>query len=319
MAEESFPVVEQPMTAEQWKHVTRGIGDGILDEGGFPYHLTGFSNSNNTATLRVSTSTGEAAAIVAGHYHKMDSDMTLEFPAVTSRTTYYVMLQYDPLDDETPVKVVVSTSIDASQGKVNLHLWNVTRNANELLTDAVVRNIRPRVATTATYASMADLPQAHKVLWGSVAFIHGGRASDNATIMMSMNDSSGNWYWKTIYDPNADDFTYEWANRSDTGTYISPSHGYNRAIGRRGKRRKFRGRVARANGSTFNPGNTYQIWSGDLPASDRPGETQRFVTVCGNDTPTFATIEVSATGSITARVSAKTYWIGFDGIEWEVK
>jgi len=248
MAEESFPVVEQPMTAEQWKHVTRGIGDGILDEGGFPYNLTGFSNATNTATLKVSTTTGTAAAIVAGHYHKMDADMQLSFPSVASRTTYYVMLQYDPLSAEMPVKVVVSTSAESSQGKVNLHLWNVTRNANELLTDATVRNIRPRVSTTATYASMADLPQAHKVLWGSVAFIHGGRSSDNATIVMSMNDASGNWYWKTIYDPNAEP---DWITINDTTNAQSGTSGYTKAIQRDGSVRKMRGRFNRGSGGAL--------------------------------------------------------------------
>ena len=41
MAEESFPVVEQPMSADQWQSVTLGIGNGILDEGGFPYKSEG--------------------------------------------------------------------------------------------------------------------------------------------------------------------------------------------------------------------------------------------------------------------------------------
>lgn len=315
MAEESFPVVEQPLTAEQWKHVTRGTGDGILDEGGFPYNLTGFSNSNNTATLRVSTSTGEAAAIVAGHYHKMDSDMTLEFPAVTSRSTYYVMLQYDPLDDETPVKVVVSTSIDASQGKVNLHLWNVTRNANELLTDAVVRNIRPRVSATATYVSMADLPQAHKVLWGSVAFIHGGRASDNATIMMSMNDSSGNWYWKTIYDPNTEP---EWVTVGDTTNAQSGSTGYSKAIQRVGPVRRLRGRVNRgSSGSNYVPNADSGYLFANLSSQDLPAAGSHHWAYGGGGT--LVDVEVSrARSEVRFWVTGTCSYVDLGMIEWRV-
>lgn len=324
MAEESFPVIEQPMNGDQWRAVTLGIGSGILDQGGFPYRLKNFSNVDNTAVLQAVTSGGRpgAQAILEGFYHRLDEDMKLSFPAVSSRTRYYVVLQYDPLNTETPVRVRVVTSLDTSQGKNYLHLYNVVREPNQLLTDADVRMIRPRVAPVQVYTSESDMPQAHKTLWGTLAIVHNGRNGDNAQIFMSMNtnssgdDAEDSWFWKKVYDPS--DGRFVWEERGDTGTYISPSHGYDRAIGRRGKRRKFRGRVARANGSPFNPGGAYQIWSGDLPASDRPGETQRFVTACGNNAPTFAAVEVSATGSITAQVSARTYWIGLDGIEWEV-
>lgn len=330
MAEESFPSPEKPMGDDQWSSVTRGIGNGILDKGGFPYNLVNFDNVSNTVELTRATLEDEpySAAILEGFYHKLDENLTLSIPPVSSRTTYYVALQYDPVRAEEgglPVVAGVWTKFDYTSGKNYLPLWNITRNANELLSAATVRMLRPRVAPTLVFASEDHLPLAHKTLWGTIAYIHNGRHSDNAKIMMALNtnasgnDDEGAWFWKTIYDPNADDFTYEWANRGDTGTYISPSHGYDRAIGRRGKRRKFRGRVARANGSAFNPGSTYQIWSGDLPASDKPASTQSFVTVCGNNNPTFARVELSGDGSVTARVSAKTYWIGLDGIEWEVK
>lgn len=315
MAEESFPIVDQPMSAEQWKSVTLGIGNGVLDEGGFPYNLTGFSNATNTATLKVSTTTGEAAAIVAGHYHKMDADMQLSFPAVASRATYYVMLQYDPLDAALPVKVVVSTSAESSQGKVNLHLWNVTRNANELLTDATVRNIRPRVSTTATYASASDLPQAHKVLWGSVAFIHGGRASDNATIMMSMNDSSGSWYWKTIYDPNAEP---EWVAVADTTNAQAGSSGFSKSIQRTAHTRKLRGRVNRGTGGINYVPNSESgylfmpLSSGDLPAAG-------FHTWAYGGGGTLVDVEVSRSRSeVRFWVTGTCSYVDLGTIEWQV-
>src|SRR5699024_7858947 len=90
-------------------------------------------------------------AIVEGFYHRLDEDITLSFPAVTKRTTYYVTLQYDPLRTDMPVQAKVVTSLDYSQGKNYLHLYNVTREPNQLLTDAAVRMIRPRVAPVQGY------------------------------------------------------------------------------------------------------------------------------------------------------------------------
>ena len=324
MAEESFPVIEQPMGGDQWRAVTLGIGSGILDQGGFPYRLKNFSNVDNTAVLQAVTSGGRpgAQAILEGFYHRLTEDMKLSFPAVSSRTRYYVVLQYDPLNTETPVRVRVVTSLDTSQGKNYLHLYNVVREPNQLLTDAEVRMIRPRVAPVQVYAYEQDMPQAQKSLWGTLAVVHGGRANESAKIFMAMNsNSSGNddedeWAWKLIYDqdPNG---TYTWESRADTG-YVHAGHGFVRAIGRRGKKRAFRGRVARENGVTFNPGNPYSIWSGTLRLEDRPAESQRFVVACGNLSVTPATVEVSKTGEVTAWVSDATYWIGLDGIEWEV-
>lgn len=327
MAEESFPVVEKPMNGDQWRAVTLGIGSGILDQGGFPYRLKNFSNVDNTAVLQAVTSGGRpgAQAILEGFYHRLDEDMKLSFPAVSSRTRYYVVLQYDPLNTETPVRARVVTSLDTSQGKNYLHLYNVVREPNQLLTDADVRMIRPRVAPVQVYTSESDMPQAHKTLWGTLAIVHNGRNGDNAQIFMSMNtnssgdDAEDSWFWKKVYDPS--DGRFVWAERGDTASYVSPSHGYKRALGRSGKRRRFRGRVARASGATFKSAQSagYQVWSSDLPPSDAPGSTQRFIVAAGGSSAQHASVEVSSRGSVTAWFAQDAYWIGLDGIEWEVK
>lgn len=322
MAEESFPVVEQPMSADQWASVTLGLGNGILDQGGYPYRLTSFSNVDNTAVLKCPTAADKnyGNAILEGFYHKYDEDIVLSFPPVTSRTTYYVALQYDPLNATTPVTLKVVTSFDYSQGKNYLPLWNVVREPNQLLTNASVRMVRPRVAPLQVYSSEADLPLAHKTLWGTVALIHNGRSGNNAVLKMAITgddaESVNGWFWKTIYDPNLNGF--EWSVRTDSGTYTNPGHGHQRAIGRLGKIRKMRGRVSLVSGNAFQPGNDYQIFSGSIAASDAPSASQGFVVSCGNATPTFATVTVSAAGDLIARVSSPTYWISLDGIEWEV-
>lgn len=270
--EYSYPIVNQPLPAAQWSSVTKGVGNGILDEGGFPYQLTSFSNVTNTAVMKCPTAEGKqfGHAILEGFYHRYDADITLSFPAVTSRSTYYVVLQYDPSNVTMPVSLKVVKSLDYTQGKNYLHLYNVTRNANELLTDAAVRMIRPRISSTATYAYMEDLPQAHKTLWGSVAFVHSGRANDDAKIVMSMNDSDGNWYWKTIYDPEREP---DWVPVANTTNAQSGASGFSKAIQRTGLTRKLRGRVNRgAGGINYVPNSESgylfaSLGEGDLPAA----------------------------------------------------
>ena len=329
MSEQSFPIEEQPLPGAQWSAVTRGIGNGILDQGGFPYRLVFESDANatNQGILKCPTLEGKkyGQAILDGFYHKYDKDLVLDFPAVTKSTLYYVVLEIVPTratEGQPPVQAKVVTSLDTTQDKNYLHLYNVRRQPNQLLTDAEVRMIRPRVAPVQVYAYEQDMPQAQKSLWGTLAVVHGGRANESAKIFMAMNsNSSGNddedeWAWKLIYDQDANG-TYTWESRADTG-YVHAGHGFVRAIGRRGKKRAFRGRVARENGVTFNPGNPYSIWSGTLRPEDRPAESQRFVVAAGNLSVTPATVEVSKTGEVTAWVSDATYWMGLDGIEWEV-
>lgn len=324
MAEQSYPIVEQPMSADQWKSVTLGIGDGILDEGGFPYRLKNLSNATNTGVLQAARrQDGEtySSAILNGFYHRLEEDLELEFPAVTSRTTYYVALQYDPSRTDMPVQAKVVTSLDYSQGKNYLTLYTVTRGPDQLLTDAAVRMMRPRVAPVQVYARESDMPEAHKVLWGTLALVHNGRAGNNAVLKMAITgddaESDNGWFWKTIYDPNDNGFV--WEAKADSGTYTNPGSGYVRAIGRRGRERRLRGRVSLVSGNVFQAGGAYNVMSTGIPPEDAPGGSQRFVTACGNATPTFATVEVSPDGSVTASVSRNTYWIGLDGIEWEAK
>src|SRR5699024_2206458 len=210
-----------------WKHVTRGIGDGILDEGGFPYRLTNLSNTTNTGLLRPSNVTGEASAILNGFYHRIDEPVTLEFPAVTSQTTYYVVLLYNPLDAVMPVSARVVTALDTSQGKSYLLLHKVVRSRDQLLTDADVQMVRPRVAPVQVYAYEEHMPPANTVLWGTLAIAHNGRAHNNAVLKMAMTgddaESVNGWYWKTVYDPNANEF--EWTDIPDTSTYVNPGSG----------------------------------------------------------------------------------------------
>lgn len=170
MAEESFPVLEKPMSDAQWKTVARGFGTGVMDEGGNPYNLINLNNATNQGTITVDTKTGYNHAVVSGFYHKMDSPITLDLPAVTARTTYYIVLLYDPTDKVMPVKLTRVTSLDRTGGKDYLILWEVTRQPNQLLTDAARTKKRPIISPVLVVDTPSALPAADSVLWGTRAF-----------------------------------------------------------------------------------------------------------------------------------------------------
>lgn len=177
MAEESFPMRDEPMTDEQWKQVTLGIGNGVLNEGGDPYRLTNINNATNQVTVNVSTTTGLAQAIVAGFYHRIDAPVVLDVPAVTKATNYWIVLEYSPLrleSSEPPVQLkVIKDGLDFSQGKQYLTLHRFYRRPNELLTDANYRAVKPRVAPLLQVRDFSELPEPGEVLRGTVAVIHG--------------------------------------------------------------------------------------------------------------------------------------------------
>lgn len=158
MAQTSFPVVEQPLTDQQWGQVTVGMGSGILSVSQLQYSLGTISNANNT--LEILSGGGQGQAIVAGFYHRIDSPVTLSVPAVTSTRTYFVGLTYDPTKHGAatgPVSLTVTTSRPSGSGKVYLPLYEVTRAANQLLTDAAIVNRRIYVSPHLTVQNKESL------------------------------------------------------------------------------------------------------------------------------------------------------------------
>lgn len=168
MAEQSFPVIEKPMTDEQWKSVTLGIGDGILDEGGNPYRVE-LSNQTDQATVQLDTLTGVNHAIIRGFYHRMDAPVSLDVPAVSSKTTYVVALRYDPTDSTTPVRLGVWKGIDRSNGKYYLVLATIERSPNQLLSNATLKSYRTKITPSIQVDYEANLPDPSTVLWGTKA------------------------------------------------------------------------------------------------------------------------------------------------------
>lgn len=170
MAESSFPVLEQPLSDQQWGQVTAGMGSGVLGQSSGNYAYQSVSNAANTAQL--SAGTGQAQAIVGGYYHRIDANHTISLPAPASGTrTYFVGLTYDPLKHAAasgPVSISVTTSKPAGSGKVYLPLYEVVRSANQLLSDATVRVRRVLISPTLSVAAIDELPDASTMMQGTL-------------------------------------------------------------------------------------------------------------------------------------------------------
>lgn len=281
--EQSWPVEGKALPGAQWSPMMLGLGSGILDQGGFPYRLIFASDANatNEGILKCPTIEGKAygAAIVSGFFHKYTADMKLEFPAVTKTTTYYVVLQFVPnrvTEGGLPVKVEVVTSLDRTQGKEYLHLWNVTRRANELLTDATVRMIRPRVAPQIVFASEDDMPEPNKVLWGTEATVHGGRNSNRTKKFMAMTGDDGEsttgWFWKLVYDQSIP----EWVTLGDTGNTTWAGTGARKSVKRVDGVCKLQGRLVRPDGSVYSSSSASGYLIANLSGTYAPAETKEF-------------------------------------------
>lgn len=208
--EYSFPVPGQPIDQDQFQLLSLPSGDGVIDRGDIPYGLRGMgsteeTNAANTMYLTVGTH-GKAEAIVAGYYHVMNTDKLIHLDPVSTETIYRVCLTYDPrIIDETgaPGDSVVSVQVyttppPTSFGRVHVVMHKVTRKPNQLLTDATIERVRPRIAPSLVFGSHDQLPKPSSVIWGSLAHIHGIRKD----ILVAKGDGDeGVTRWESIISP----------------------------------------------------------------------------------------------------------------------
>lgn len=269
MAEESFPMRDEPMTDEQWKQVTLGIGNGVLNEGGDPYRLTNINNATNQVTVNVSTQTGLAQAIVAGFYHRIDAPVVLDVPAVTKATNYWIVLEYSPLrleSSEPPVQLkVIKDGLDFSQGKQYLTLHRFYRRPNELLTDANYRSVKPRVAPLLQVREFSELPEPGEVLRGTVAVVHG----DYPDIKIAKQDAGQSVAWVSV-------LSGKWFNLQDHANTTSFS-GSPKQMKRTGPTRYLRGQFYRSSGAYTTSSAGYIV--ANLANADLPKRGMRFPVV----------------------------------------
>lgn len=165
MTESSFPIVDQKLTDGAWAQTVGAVGNGILDDWGNPYAMT--VNTNDTVTIRRSTVSGYARAVVNGFGHQIDANVNLTVPAVTSTTIYYIGLLYSPSNAAQPVKLTVlkGNTVPLETGQEFLTLHQFTRGAGQTLAASTLYSPLPSVRPSIHVTSRAALLQMSPLLF----------------------------------------------------------------------------------------------------------------------------------------------------------
>ena len=316
MVESSFPMRNTPMSDEEWKLVTLGVGSGVLNEGGDPYRLTNINNATNQVTVNVSTDTGLAQAIVAGFYHRLDAPVVLDVPAVTKATTYWIVLEYSPdrlEQNEPPVqlKVIARTTLDTSSNLQYLVLHKFYRRPNELLTDANYRSVKPRVAPLLQVRDFSELPEPDTVIRGTVAVVHG----DFPDIKIAKQDAGQPVAWVSVLSGKWQDV----GDRANTTNFPGSPKQFKRA----GISRSLRGQFYRSSGAYTTSSAGYLVAT--LADADLPKRGMRFPVVpvvhgtgAGADADAYITISNTNNEIRLYLTRGKCGRIDMGQISWDV-
>lgn len=304
----SYPVVGQGWSASMWSWMTLGQGAGLLDVGGRPYWLRDFNNATNTARLSVSTTVGTANAILRGYFHELSQDVAVSLPMPSGATiTYHICLTFDPRNEknaEGPISVeTYSGTPPKTFGRHHLVLWTVQRSANQLLTDAVVMQVRQKVAPTITVDTegQRDLLDLNGLLWGTVCLV--SETGEMYRAGGSGEDVGGPNMWLSLTSPAWTDSTSN-AHQHDTAG-SAPSWR------RVGDRVEFRGRIKQASGTPYQAGNDYT----PIPNAPDVGVAGRTTGGCnGRGDPVFARFFRGAKPVVVS--NSTTPWIDLTGLSY---
>lgn len=317
--EYSFPVPGRPIDQDQFKLMSLMDGNAIIDRGGQPYWLRpheteAITNQKNSMMLTVSNTTKKAEAIVGGFYHVLNQNKEIELPAVSVETTYWICLTFDPRileegDAVGPIKVVrYDSQPPTTFDRVHVVLWKVTRKPNQLLTDAQIVRVRPKVNPSISVNKEEDRPDPSSVLWGTRVYCHESGVEYYAAGASAETGGPTRWseltQVQTVKKDNAGAYLWEGAR-----------------LEREGKKRRVYGRVKRANGSEFDTtSNGFPVWY--LSEKDRPASSSGLfgIAVGGGDTnPAFAKLTMRfETNAIVLYPQSRSRFFDLNGFEWTV-
>ena len=312
----SYPVVDQAVSSSMWKWITRGMGSGILGEGGQPYWYRNPSNANNTAQIAVSTISGEAHAMIGGYYHHLSQAVTVQLPMPASGTvTYHVALTYDPRresDPAGPIKLETHTgSLPTTFGREHIPLWSITRAANQLLTDATVQQYRPFVSPTTTYNYRSHLPDPGMMMSGTMARtrLDGGLFMSLQGNEVGSDGESSTARWVNVGAP-------EWRENTLNQGYEYQGFGRVPATQKVGNTVKVRGVLRRVSGA-FQAGQNYRVMN--LPSGREPIAGSRYFTVATANQDRSARVTINPDRGVNVQVTGAVAWVSLDGIQFDIE
>lgn len=198
--EVSFPVAQQGMDTTMWQQLFRAFGTGVLDRGGWPFRIT-TADSPGSGTVTVHPeNNGPAESVFSGYFHRLPAPKTFTVPAVTTATSMYIALQYDPTGHKRPAGPITlglfTGTLDRSQGKQYLLLWRGTRQPSTVVSQMVWEERRQRI-TPRIYVGKAEfLPlEVDGTLWGTRA------ETGDTKEVYEFYGSTGSMQWRNLSRP----------------------------------------------------------------------------------------------------------------------
>lgn len=188
--EYSYPVSNQGITQTQFRNMMRALGKGTItqhdaDTARNSYRLLAHAsdaetNQRNTLILRPATNTGQAETASNGFFHVLTEDIELPFPPVTSTTTYHVCVTYDPRKFKTdPLKIEVYPGTPpTSQNRDHVVLFKVTRQPNQLLSQAERIPVNQWLGNIINVWSDENMPDPTHVEYGTMAVVINSKEGD---------------------------------------------------------------------------------------------------------------------------------------------
>ncbi|HLS01892.1 MAG TPA: hypothetical protein VK054_07940, partial [Beutenbergiaceae bacterium] len=170
------------------------------------------TNATNQMMLRTSSVTGRSESAISGFFHTQLEDIPISFPPVSTPTTYYLALTYDPRREEEeagPIRIEVHTNnLPTTHGRQHIVLYTVERQPNQLLTQATITRTLPWLGHVINVWYESDLPDPTTVEYGTLAVvINPGRAPANGPGLYSCRGIHG---WLNLQQG-------EWENLSGFG------------------------------------------------------------------------------------------------------
>ena len=315
---QSFPVVDQPMNDDQWAHLAKAFGSGVISYGGAPYRLGNVSDVDNTLTVHRADDEGrESGGIIEGFAHRMTGDVQIKVGPVLETTDYMIGLQYDPVrakEEGHPILLdCFARPLDTTQGKKYAPIWEGTRRPSTVLSSVNWQTARSRISPTTTVSRERFLPDPRHsgLMWGTLCYTY----RDKTWFQLQWaTEEGGEMVWQRIGFSG-------WSKVDYGSTYKYPGHGSSKAIARDGIRRYLRGRWAIANDSNFVAPSSqgYLLWTLD-PEDWPPSEERRVVSGYNLAAPRWGVVNISSTtGEVRFHPAQNTSWVDIGELSYSVE
>ena len=172
----------------------------MLDRGGWPFRIT-TADAPGSGTVTVHPEKdGPAESVFSGYFHRLPAPKTFTVPAVTTATSMYIALQYDPTGHKRPAGPITlglfTGTLDRSKEKQYLLLWRTTRQPSTVVSQMVWEERRQRITPHITVDKQEFLPlEVDGTLWGTRAKAYDTKEE------YEFYGSTGSMQWRNLSRP----------------------------------------------------------------------------------------------------------------------